>query len=115
MIAFRSVLRQRTNNRAAAFSLGGDPPRGGNRQTDQRSHHLVGLVILTLIGIGLLGSATSRQHAISGLVFPMSPSIPRSHPFEGTQAGGVQIPSQQTTAHMKAIPALCLPTDISCL
>jgi hypothetical protein len=51
MIAFRSVLGQRTNNRADASSLGGDPPRGGDRQTDHRSHRLVGLVILTLIGI----------------------------------------------------------------
>src|SRR5947207_11115487 len=113
MIAFCSVLRQRTNNRADTSSLGGDLLRGGDRQTYHRSHRLVGLVILTLIGIGLLGGVIG--HAIPGPVFPLSPSFPGSHPFQGTQAGGVQTSSQQTIAQARTIPALCLPTDISCL
>src|SRR5436853_676630 len=46
MRAFRPVLRQRTHDMTDASFLGGDPPRGGDRPTTQRSSRLIGLVIL---------------------------------------------------------------------
>jgi len=103
-----------------ASSLRDDPPTGDDRLPTQQSSRLVGLVILTLIGVWLLdgisGQAMSMQaHPVPGQAFAISPSFPGSRPFEGTQAGGMEAPGQQTTAQARAIPAFCLPTDITCL
>lgn len=95
MAAFPPVFRRRKNNGTETSSLGGEPQRGDNKQTNQRSLHLVGLVILTLIGIWLLSSMTAHAmntqiHAISGQTFSVAQPLSRLDGLQGRQEGGVQ-------------------------
>jgi len=116
MIAFYPVLRQRKDDSGDTLDL----QRKDHRQTDQQSYRFVIPIILTLIGIWLLGGIPGRStgmqaHATPRHALPISPSLPGSRPSEGTQAGGVELPRLTTTAQTPAIPAFCLPTDLNCL
>lgn len=123
MAAFLPVLRRRRNNGTGTSSLGGEPQRGDNKQTNRRSSRLVGLVILTLIGMWLLGEMTAlaahamsmQTHAIAGQAFPATSPSPRLDKLQRRQAGGVQAPSQKLLAQTLMVAAFCLPTDLPCL
>jgi hypothetical protein len=120
MEVFHAIFQQRTNESAHASSLREGQQRADYRQTDQPPSRLIGLVILTLIGVWLLAAPPehpmSRQmHIIVGQAVPIRPSLPVLDGPQGTQAGGGEIPRQNMTAQAPTVPAFCLPTDITCL
>jgi hypothetical protein len=119
MVTFPPVLRRRRNNDTGTSSLGGEPLAGDNKQTDRRSSRLVGLVILTLIGMWILSSmnvyAMNIHHAIAGQAFPVAQSFSQLNGLQGRQKGGVQAPSQKTRAQTPMVASFCLPTDLPCL
>src|SRR5437879_10261003 len=113
MEVFYAIFRQRTNKSAHASSLIEGRQQADYRQTDQPPSRLIGLVILTLIGIWFLAAlpehSMSRQaHAIVGQTVPIRPSLPALDGPQGTQAGGGEIPRQNRTAHAPPVPAFCL-------
>src|SRR5437588_8441201 len=116
MKVFHAIFRQRTHESADACSLREERQRADHRQTDQPPSRLIGLVILTLIGIWVMAAlpehSMSRQaHAVPEQAVPIHPSLPALHAPQGTQAGGGEIPRQNRTAHAPPVPAFCLPTS----
>ena len=121
MIPFPSLPRRKKKGETLVSPASGDTRYRNREQHIERSYRFIGLIILTLIGIWLLGSiarpATGRQthSATSHAVTPSLSSISGSSSLKGTQMGGVDTSDQKTQTQRSAIPAFCLPTDVNCL
>jgi len=124
----RTFRFQRTAERATEASMfpstnnPGDASiadQGDRRRTYRYPSRFVFLLVLSLIGLYLLAGWGDRGgNNPTSTVFlstRLSTSIATQHLRSGTQAGAVEENVQVSRTASSTTPALCLPTDLTCL